>query len=111
MQTSDYCLIVSRKMPVINDDWSLWAFDLEESIAIIKQLGPPCFLDIDSNIGLNDSKEDTSKDVVRYLRQHFFDCNIEYRIRNANSPNGIWLHSFLLSWRQIKGFHSNGKYY
>ena len=91
-------------------DWVIPATSAEEAILIIKEFGAPCFLELDSNLGLNSKLEDSSRDVVRYLYSHYSNHNIEFKIRCPNTPNGEWLFAFMLSWRKIKGFHYNGRY-
>jgi hypothetical protein len=85
-------------------DWIIAAASAKDAILLIEELGAPCFIDLDDDLG--DGAEASVKSIVKHLYDKYPNVEIGYRIRYPSSPVGKWLYSYMFSWHRTQGFPS-----
>lgn len=68
----------------------------KKAICLVKKLGPPCFVDLDHDLGEND----TCKDFLRWLADNYWENIPEWAVHSANPLAYDWVSSFMVSWRK-----------
>jgi hypothetical protein len=93
-------------------NWSLWLDDLAdtvrpapegfvvakssaEAVRLVEDLGPPIFMDLDHDLG----GEDTAMVFLKYLVL-VTDSPPQYRVHSANGPAAANMVAYLNSWKK-----------
>ena len=92
---------IDRHPPSDGNEWMV-ATSSAEAIALIEKYGVPAFIDFDHDLGRKMDCDDTAKVVCKYLTEHHFDADIEFRIHSANPDGTKWIRSYMDSWKRSK---------
>jgi hypothetical protein len=76
------------------------ATSIAEAKSFINVLGLPEFMDLDHDLG----KNETTMDFLKWLVEKYPDGPVpEYDVHSANPIGKLNIHSFLKSWKRVCG--------
>ena len=73
----------------------------QEAIRVVRDFGPPSFIDFDHDLG----RDDTAKDFLKWLYSNYpNNPPQDWAVHSANPMAKDWIDSFINSWhRSLRG--------
>ena len=119
-------------MSIVENPWSLWLDDqltdintpnrwlpkdgngpwlgapnVEIAKKLVETLGPPCFMDLDHDLGENDLGEiEESIHFLKWLYENYENSCPKYQVHSENPIGRENIHSFMRCWEKILGADS-----
>lgn len=93
----------------IGEDWTaelyLWAPTVESAKYFVRRFGPPSFMVLDHDLGINKAGEpETVRSFLNWLAADYYDsCPWGYFTITDNPVGKQWIVSFMESWRKSLG--------
>jgi hypothetical protein len=70
---------------------------VDEAIALVKEKGPPSFMDLDCDLGVGGEV----KDFIKWLEKNYHDTPPGFNVHSANIVAAPWVTSFMNSWQKV----------
>lgn len=80
------------------------AVNSDQAIRLIKQFGPPEFIDFDHDLGYVFGECDDARIVCKFLADNYFEAEtiIKWNVHSANPVGRDWINSYMNSWQKYQ---------